>query len=306
MLDFWGCDPPKNPNRGVILLMLQKSGKPPPNMVVKTCKSSGYLQNQLAVWDFFHQQDSSVFVMAEGNGPPERKHKPSKHLMIWLSRWFYWFKKHHDEWWTHGYQPSSWWLDQPIWKKYAINVKLDPRYGVKRKHVWNQHLGSYTQIIHFSPMVDHESPINQKFIPLSPWSVWNEAFDLSSYTKEIRLVALALNQSRQTLETHQYLDPAWLPYHLWVPSKVSGCHICNRGGISSIQLTAPIFQFPLERGAKPTRNYWINPRAFAAEKNPNEKLFVWMVAPEQPPQNHSNIASKLRPRVILDLHSFWK
>ena len=254
--------------------MLQWFGKPPPNMVVKTCKSSGCLQNQLAVWDFFHQQYSSVFVMAKGNGPPERKHKPSKHLMIWLSRWFYWFKKHHDEWWTHGYLVGG---GTNPFEKICDYRQIGSQVGVKTKHVWNQHLGSYTQIIHFSPIVDHESPINQKFIPLSPWSVWNEAFDLSSDTKEIRVVALALNQSRQTLETHQYLDPAWLPYHLWVPSKVSGCHICNRGGISSIQLTAPIFQFPLERGAKPTRNYWINPRAFAAEKNPTRSyLFGWL------------------------------
>ena len=89
-----GVTHPKTQTGGWYCWCFSDFGKPPPNLVVKTCKSSGYLQNQLAVWDFFHQQYSSVFVMAEGNGPPEMRemfffHLSAIHDQPWVkNEWF--------------------------------------------------------------------------------------------------------------------------------------------------------------------------------------------------------------------------
>ena len=94
----------------------------PPQMVWYQAGSKYWWVSR--VWRLWFRAKATTLISFVYDDRSKASHKPSKHLMIWLSRWFYWFKKHHDEWWTHGYLVGGW--TNPF-EKNMRTVKLDPR-----------------------------------------------------------------------------------------------------------------------------------------------------------------------------------
>ena len=48
-----------------------------------------------------------------------------------------------------NFSPSSWWLNQPIWKMWVKMGSSSPGFGVKIKNIWNHHLAIFRFVVGF-------------------------------------------------------------------------------------------------------------------------------------------------------------